>query len=358
MPHGHVPQASRKYTFAVKREPNRSCPTAFECTPVPGRSSPLPAAGVAGQVGSLQKQVDAKAQAVIQAENGQKQLQRMLNTAREKEASLTKRLREQEAATAKAEAERDAMALRLQGARSGDKAKSAGTKPQPLKLEKQKRKECGVMALRQTLAHAVPADKLGPVEHTWGRQLEQVSRDLTAQDKALEKMVTDDDKPHKAVEYSDAEGNILIQVLTHLVEVFYPWLALTPSTQDEQPGWETLNSFLRHYGPAMDGHYVHEGEDPTVAQRGTFRRVCSLGPTVTSIPSGLCLKETPRKWRLRRRKWDSYEAMADGELRQLASALGMPAASVINPSAGGQPRVDVLDWVQATLRPMYAYDPW
>eukprot|EP00666_Eupelagonemidae_sp_cell4sb_P010300 gene10300-65_t len=33
MPHGHVPQASRKYTFAVKREPNRSCPTAFECTP-------------------------------------------------------------------------------------------------------------------------------------------------------------------------------------------------------------------------------------------------------------------------------------------------------------------------------------
>eukprot|EP00666_Eupelagonemidae_sp_cell4sb_P002895 gene2895-14937_t len=75
---------------------------------------------MAGQIKNLQKEVDQKARAVLQAENSNKQLQRMLHAAREKEAALTKQLREQEAATTQARSERDALSLQLQGTRCGD----------------------------------------------------------------------------------------------------------------------------------------------------------------------------------------------------------------------------------------------
>ena len=158
------------------------------------------------------------------------------------------------------------------------------------------------MAFRQALAPFLPADKLGPVEHTWATQLEMISSELTAKEHSLEQANKDGDKEHKAVPYSDQDGNFRVEVLTHAVDRFYPYFSLIPSEKEADAEWEPLHSYVRHWGPRDDGHYVAERENPA-KERGLYHRLDSVGNLDIPISENLCLKATPRKWRLHRRKW-------------------------------------------------------
>eukprot|EP00664_Eupelagonemidae_sp_cell27_P006814 gene6814-5579_t len=236
----------------------------------------------------------------------------------------------------------------------------------PLKVTTQQAAECAVFATRHALACVVPGWQLPrwKDEEGAGEEFQLVADGMDVAIKGiLEKLGSCD-------RHSDPSGDYMAPVLPAVVKRFFPYLRLVPVAKTKVVHMAPVNAVVRHWGPAANGHFVCERDNP----KGVFELVDSLTPDprrITDWGGVTKAKRNPRRWRLWRLTAEALGEMNGGELAVLAERMREAHRQLDNWDKGWAVTNEVKEtapvdddaeltrnWLQRELQPKLAFDPW